>query len=221
MTKDDKSLLLALTIGDGYIAPHHYKYKNPGVGTAKLRINHSSKQLEYITWKAGVLGRVFGCNIPVVTSPTTDQTGKKHFYCRIEKSHRYFHILRKYLYRDHRKWIPVKAIERLTPLGMAIWYLDDGSMNVRGTCLDIRLSLGLPKQDCEQIAKALFQKFGFQFKIRRMYGGSKRENYELRMGTDASHKFFDVVKTPILEEIKCLTYKVYDHSAKHPCGVKI
>jgi len=43
-TKESRSLLIAMTVGDGSIVKHKY-------GEATLSIGHTDSQLEYINWK--------------------------------------------------------------------------------------------------------------------------------------------------------------------------
>ena len=124
MTKEDKNLLLAISVGDGCI----YKPVDKRKLRADFRVNHSIKQKDYLEWKRKEVERILDCKINSHTQLCNDGTGKKHGVIFFSKTHRYFAILRKYLYGSGKKEITEKVFKRISELGLAIIYLDDGNM---------------------------------------------------------------------------------------------
>lgn len=156
-------------------------------------------------WKAGLLEKILGKPIKV-RQFNSKAKGVSYPSYGIYVGNKYFRILRRYLYRNNKKNITQATISRLTPMGLAIWYLDDGCLYTdKSGALTLSLALGLPKQEAEVVAKALNKKFGVTLRIYPMKGNVY---YGLSCRTAEAIKFVEVVKKPILEHIKCLTYKV-------------
>lgn len=52
LSKDQKSILFGITLGDGYL-------QSTGKNNARLRLEHSYKQKEYLFWKVEKLHQLF------------------------------------------------------------------------------------------------------------------------------------------------------------------
>lgn len=200
MTKEEKDLLLAFTLGDGYVRLNG-RNKKSGL----LQIVHSTKQRMYIEWKAKKLESIFKKPIKI-HNYNSKFNGKSYDSLFIFKSHKYFRVLRNYLYKNGEKRITPTAIKRLSPLGLAILYLDDGSLLRRTHGIAIRLHLSLYKHEINPILDVFKQKWGIEFKAYRE--NSKKELYLLYANTVNSFKFLDIVKDIVLTEIGCMRYKV-------------
>lgn len=113
MNKTEKATLIGLVLGDGHIDCH----KNKKIYTnSTITFTHSIKQKEYIEWKANLLHSIFGGNKPKVI----EINNNGHPGMRMMKSNKYFKVLHRYLYKNGVKTIPLKALNRLTPLAIAI-----------------------------------------------------------------------------------------------------
>lgn len=115
MDKLKKSYLIGLILGDGYLNP------NSGVS---LEIVHGHLQKSYIEWKANLIGKIFNCNPPKLYY-------RKSTNCwKLSKGHRYFKILRRWIYQNKKKHFSKKILSYLTPESIAIWWMDDGSHSI-------------------------------------------------------------------------------------------
>ena len=110
MTKDQKSILIALVIGDGTL-------RKPNRGSVQLEIGHSIKQKEYIKYKSDLLHSILGGNKPNLHYRVSNMGTKT---VRIFKTHRYFRVIRRWLYKDNKKVISRNILDKLTPQALAI-----------------------------------------------------------------------------------------------------
>lgn len=94
-----------------------------------LMICHSPRQREYMEWKEGLL------------KPLTTGIKQATHYHRIRKkkyttltlrstNHSYFTRLRSLFYPFGKKIIRRKLLNQLSPLGIATWFMDDGTTGV-------------------------------------------------------------------------------------------
>lgn len=198
MTKNEKAALLAMCLGDGYIN------KN---GT--LYIEHSINQLEYLQWKHEFLNRVIPStkrgNQIFFRDRFDKRTSKIYKQCSCHKSNKYFRLLRKWLYKPQKKFSRV-LLNRLTLQGLAIWYMDDGNLNNRGTSMWLTLSTHCSLEEAEIIQNYLREKWNLEFKVKQKQG-----SYILGAATKTSKEFLDLIRDYILP---CMSYKDYFNSAR-------
>ena len=114
--KEHRNLLIAMSIGDGYLNKNGY-----------LDIWHSPKQKEFVDYKYDLI-RMF-CNI----KPEVINRSGFNSYGFRTKSEDFLKLLRRIIYKNGKKNITRKILNRLNALGVAIWYMDDGHINIRKT----------------------------------------------------------------------------------------
>lgn len=116
-----KQIILGTLLGDGcFIKRRRRIYA--------LCITHGGKQEEYLKWKTDQLKETIGGNI--YKRDRYDKRTDK-IYISLDyhsRSHPFLNELYTELWKDGRKGINVKVLNMLTPLGIAIWYCDDGNL---------------------------------------------------------------------------------------------
>lgn len=118
MTDRQKQILVGSLLGDAHLE------RQPGALTARLKIEHSAAQTAYVDWK--YLEWRDWVRTPPKARVRRNRLGTSSTnYGFTTLSHDEFESFRLKFYRDRRKVIP-KDIE-LTPLSMAVWFMDDGS----------------------------------------------------------------------------------------------
>lgn len=124
-----KSLLIALCIGDGHLRLNPKAKKRR---TGQLSLLHSKEQEQYLEWKIELLHSLLGGNKPKKIERKTYNNKTCKWYQRVEASrtHRYFAVIHKWLYPNGKKTITRKLLDKLTPEGVAIWFMDDGNLRV-------------------------------------------------------------------------------------------
>lgn len=211
LTNEEKSLLLALCLGDGCL-----RKPNPRGGNVQFECAHSTKQEEYLTWKRDLVYKIFGGNKPPkIGYKEIKLKGYDTTYhaCRFCKTHPYFTYLRKLLYPDGVKVMTREILDKLTPQGIAIWYMDDGSFykkdNADGTksiCFDLRISTDcFSKEENEIIVDYFKEVWGINFYVFLGHKDRKNYNWIIRANKEAAIKFIDLVKPYIIPSME---YKI-------------
>jgi hypothetical protein len=115
-----QAIILGALLGDGSLKIHK-PYKN-----ARFSFRHSIKQQEYFRWKAEELREVSSeKNIFVQRGDGFSKVDKLRYQSRACESLTKLHKL---TYRKNNLAISRKWLNKMTPLSLAIWWLDDGSL---------------------------------------------------------------------------------------------
>jgi hypothetical protein len=201
MTREDKALLIGLVIGDGSLNVRRDKRWENSFHS-QLNFTHSAKQRQYVEWKSKLLQTIFGGKAPKVT----DINNNGYPGVRMSKSNKYFRVLKRYLYADNKKTIPLKALNRLTPKALAIWWMDDGCLyekkrNGKTHAWELYLNTYLTDSENLVIIDYFKNKWDISWKLNRDKGKSR-----LRCSTVEGRKFLDIVRKHVLE-VPCMAYK--------------
>lgn len=201
MKGEKKAMLIAMVIGDGYI---HKRDKT-------LKLCHSKKQEEYLVYKRDLLHSLLGGKKPVIREYTHYLGDKGYQQVRLEKSHRYFRVLRNWMYPDKYKYL-----KYLTPQALAIWYMDDGSCvaNNRypdGTCSSARTNLHLctDKKTAEEVCKYFKETWDIKFTPFKEKG-----NYSIRCFHKEGKRFHKIIHPYVIPSMAYKQRFYYDTSAQ-------
>lgn len=190
-----RALLVGMVIGDG-----HLKKNESGIS-----ITHNEKQLPLLLHKKSLLESILNCksiNIRKV------KPNKYNTTCYIlEKGHKYFRILRKWIYKNNQKYISRKILNMLDLESIAIWYMDDGSLsakkkNGRICAYELTLNTYLSKEDNQIIIDYFKEVWDIQFGLNKSKG-----LYRLRMGTREARRFSNLIKNYVID---CMDYKLLE-----------
>lgn len=208
MNKDDRAILIAMAIGDGYIQSRVrlQSGKYPYV-SAELRVFHSITQINYAKWKAERVRKILGGKFQVKIHPDTGPD-KKYTLCGFVKSHKCFRYMRKWCYPNGKKYLSKKILNMLSPEGLAIWWMDDGhlhhNVNKEGRISSVHGSLSTycSKEESENVVFVLKERFGIDCKIG--YEKSKR-SYIVRFNNVSCKKLFWIIEPFVITE---MLYKI-------------
>lgn len=201
MTREEKSLLLALALGDGYINPKNNV----------LYIKHSINQEDYVKWKFELLNRIIPNHGAVKNSIYYGQsydkrTNKIYKFCSCHKGAPYIRVLRKWLYRPDKTFTRA-VLNRLNAQGLAIWFMDDGNLRgkyskVTGKLSSIQtvLATHCSEEEIEILHKYFVEVWGVDFSKYKI-----RDRYILCGNTKESNKFLDIIRPYV---IPSMSYKV-------------
>lgn len=117
LTREAK-ILLALSLGDGYIK------KDNRYNSYTLCISHCVKQFEYIKYKAKLISDITGDTV-IPKYINNNGYGGYIFYKCIP----ILKFIKDILYPSGKKTISLPLLKELDDEGVAIWYMDDGSLN--------------------------------------------------------------------------------------------
>lgn len=208
--KESRNLLIAMTIGDGTIMRGKYG--------CSMKLEQGRNQEEYLRWKIKKLDE-FGIkhsDIKVSYNKTNYTHGEYWATYRIYIKHiTFIEVLRKVIYTPIGKALSRKLLNRLTPLGLAIWYMDDGGLNhkkktnlkgqrvIYSTAL--RLSVCTTSTEVIQSYIDYFREV-WNINFYTFKEGKNRDKYSLMCGTKEARKFLDIVGKYV-SEVKGMEYK--------------
>jgi len=92
-------------------------------GSARLRFCHGSGQIEYLKWKKEILGDLVQQDIGIYTQKERNSTAILIQTIQHQEFEKYYEKF----YYNGKKVIPKDIQNILTPFGLAVWYMDDGS----------------------------------------------------------------------------------------------
>ncbi|OBI95640.1 intein-containing recombinase RecA [Mycobacterium asiaticum] len=121
-------VVLGSLMGDGNLSP------NPrGRNGVRFRLGHGSKQLEYLRWKTALLGNI---------QHTVRENAKGASFVDFTPLPELAELRRAVYLGDGKKFFSEEYLKALTPLALAVWYMDDASFSLRSKGLQQRTDGG-------------------------------------------------------------------------------
>jgi RecA/RadA recombinase len=117
-------LVLGSLMGDGNLSPN--RRDRNGV---RFRLGHGAKQVEYLQWKTALLGNI---------KHSVRENAKGALFVDFTPLPELAELQRAVYLGDGKKFLSEEYLKALTPLALAIWYMDDGSFTVRSKGLQQR-----------------------------------------------------------------------------------
>lgn len=187
LTKKQKEIVVGCLLGDGYLR------LLPGKKDAFLEINHSYKAKAYVDWKYELLKKIV-LSKPKIRKQNKDK--KKLAYRFFTQEHPDLTNLWQEFYKNNKKTIPKNF--SLTPLELAIWYMDDGSKTKKGD-----LYLNCQSFDILSQKRLLHALRLLKIKARL---NKDKQYYRIRIFKESRRRFFEIIK-PYIHPT--LSYKVF------------
>lgn len=187
---------------------------------AYFRCSHCKEQKQLIELKQKILNQVY----PVTAKIIHDKRGSYQLYTnRLQ----YFTKIRQNLYPNGIKIISNKILNKLTPLGLAVWYMDDGGLCLQTDPKDRKKiksrrariwSLSFTYDEHLLIKQYFKSVWNIDVKIYKIWkiGGLK---YYLEFNSHNFLKFREIIKDFI---IPCMLYKIdLKYDSRYPTLYKI
>ena len=208
ITKESRNLLIGMLLGDGTISNNNV-----------FKIAHSESQKEYLEWKVKQLKEagIRNNGIKSYIKIKGYKTGVPVYYTQLNIIP-FIKVLRKVFYKEKKILGNRKLLNRLDAKGIAIWYMDDGHINIRKTKdgrpmgFYIKISTCEPKQEVQTIIDFFKEQWDINFYM--FHEGKKEDSYSLCCGTKEGLKFIDIVK-PYVSQVPSMIHKItYDLSQR-------
>lgn len=187
-----KEILIGLLLGDGHLE----KLYTPTLG--RLKIEHSYKQKDYVDWLYKEFKDWVG-NKPKIK--------KKEVWGKIYQNygfstygHKLLGKFQERFYVRKKKIIPNNLEKDITPLGLAIWYMDDGSIKSlkhKGLFLNTQC---FKISGVRKLQKILHDKFTISSSTRKDKNGM-----QIYLGGKSGEKFILTVRPFIIPSME---YKI-------------
>lgn len=206
--KESRNLIIGMLLGDGTIS-NNYVFK----------LSHGYKQKEYLEWKINLLNEygIKNNGLKEYISTCGYNLGTIVYYSQMSVIP-FMKVLRRVIYKPIKNYANRKILNRLTPLGLSIWYMDDGCINIRKTGdkihgFYIRIATCLYKEQNQVIIDYFKEIWGISF-YQFKEGRPGNNTYSLCCGTQEGVKFIELIK-PYVESCPSMLYKIqYDLSQR-------
>lgn len=205
ISKEKKSLLIAMLLGDGTISSNYV-----------FKLSHSESQREFLEWKVKLLTDYgFKVNgIKEYISKCGYNEGKKVLYSQLSINPT-IKALRRSVYTP-KKTFTRRLLNWLDAQGLAIWYMDDGCINVntskqRSTIQHtIKIATCVDEPTVNMIINYFLEVWNIKF--RKFPEGKNTFSIASSSEEDCS-KFISIVR-PYIEQVPSLLYKIRDNYTK-------
>ena len=192
LTKKQTDVLIGTILGDGFL-------QKTGTKNARLRLEHSDKQKEYLLWKGTQISRLFQGK-PTFLSRVHPKSGETYSYARWQSSASpELGVWQRYFYKEGKKTIPADIGKYLTPLALAVWYMDDGYFSEDKSSF---IYLGKISQDeADVLQNAIVKNFSIEPKVY----DKKNKGFALYFPVEETRKLHTLLKSLIHSSMR---YKI-------------
>ena len=206
--KKSRNLLIGLLIGDGTISNNNV-----------FKIAHCEAQKDYLEWKINQLKSCGIRNNGIKSYIKTKgfNIGVPVYYTQLNTIP-FIKVLRRVFYKGKKIIGNRKLLNRLSAKEIAIWYMDDGHINIRKDkgrpCgFYIKISTCEPKQEVQTIIDYFKEQWNINFYM--YHEGKKEDSYSLCCGTKEGLKFIDIIKSYVLQVPSMIHKITYDLTQRH------
>lgn len=187
LNEHQHSVVIGSILGDGHLAENWSKTNY------RLKMTHSVKQMEYISWKYTVLREWF------LSEPKYYEKTKSVTVRTI--SHQEFTALRRIFYKGKKKIIPENIQDFLrNAVTIAVWFMDDGNAVRRdnGTIRGYNLNTQSFTEEENHRFVAIFKKhFDIPCTLNKNH-----KKYRLYIGVNGSERFRNLIKAYIIPSLQ-------------------
>lgn len=208
ITKESRNLLIALLLGDGTICSNNV-----------FKLAYAEKQKDYLEWKIKQLNYagIRNNGLKSYVKKCGYNTGVNVYYTQLNIIP-FIKVLRRVFYKPTKVLGNRKLLNRLDAKGIAIWYMDDGHINIRknkdGRPMGfyIKIATCLPKSELQIIIDYFKEVWDVNFYM--FHEGKKEDSFSLCCGTKEGLKFINIVKKYVLQ-VPSMVHKIqYDLSQR-------
>ena len=199
MNRRTIDVLLGMALGDAYlnVRTRLQSGKYPYISSS-MRVLHSTKQQSYCEFKCVLVNALLDrrASVHIIRNGPGGRYEAAHF----SVSHPCFKELKEWLYPNGKKTISRAILDRLSPEGIALWYMDDGcarrNYNSRGEVSSVAtlLSTCCSNTEAELVCQWFKEMYSIAFKPFRDGRG-----WSVRTNTEGSRLFSLLVRQYVLQ----------------------
>jgi recombination protein RecA len=179
-------VVLGSLLGDGNLSPNRR-----GRNGVRFRLGHGARQHDYLDWKVSLLDNI---------GHSTRVNAKGAKFADFTPLPELGELQKAVYFGDGKKHISEEFLKALTPLALAIWYMDDGSFTVRSKGVQQRTAGGSGRVEICVESMSEGSRIRFRDYLRDSHGldvrlrlaGSRRKAV-LVFSTESSARFQEIV----------------------------
>lgn len=196
LSQRQREILIGLILGDAHLE----KLYTPT--NARLKIEHSYKQKNYVDWLYQEFQDWTRTKPRLREVKAFGNTYQNYGFCTY--GHKLLGDFQKRFYEDKKKIIPNDLEKDVTSLGLAIWYMDDGSIKSKrhkGIFLNTQ---GFKDNEVRKLQEILENKFGIQSTTRNQTRNQNTRK-QIYLGGKSGEQFIVLIKSHIIPSME---YKI-------------
>lgn len=192
-----KQILYGILLGDGCLP----------INTYDVHISHSTKQIEYIN----LIKKIFS-NVHICESKHISGYGSNMISLVMSNKELFKEFVDNCII-NKKKTINNNWLNEITPLSLAFWYMDDGSIdNLHRKNQVVRLATqGFSTDELVILQKELYIKYKIKGTLKKAH---KKGQFYLQLSVEEASKFFILVAPYIIGSLK---YKLPKYLQSIPC----
>lgn len=191
-----KSVILGSILGDGSLK----KYK--GQKNPRLSIRHSIINKEYLLWKMEFLTELNSPKSLLTQDPHGFSKNEKLLYQ--SKCHEELNKLYNLTYKNNQLAIQRKWLNRLTPLSLAVWWCDDGSL-IGNRKKGVLCTDGFDEKSVILLSRYLLKVWDIKTRVgnvKKVYKGKEKLYPRIWISTNELKKFIEIIKDHVPTSMK-------------------
>ena len=187
---DHIQIVIGSILGDGSLSPLTKRMQ-----TSRLDVSQHIDKLPYLKWLHQTLSEKFNLN------PIREKKGFEQMFRFSSKSNELLGTLRSKFYSNHngKKIIPPNIGELLTnPIALAVWYMDDGTLDKRQKYHfnSLFATYCFSTKECDLLTKTLKNNFGLNATVNQTTMRGKKYP-RIYIKSESMNDFIDIIKPHI------------------------
>lgn len=167
LSSRQKEILLGKLLGDGRLETRD------GGKTYRLKIEQSERQKSYADWTESEFQEWIRTGAQLKEQKQTyrgqERTYRKYWFNTLSSGA--FRFFAQQFYRSGKKEVPKAIYKWLTPLALAVWYMDDGSIKSNAHRTVLLNTQGFDRKSIGYLQEALWKRFSVKTMIRKQIDG--------------------------------------------------
>lgn len=184
-----KDILVGLMLGDG-----HLETQNNG-RTFRLKVEQSTKRVEYVQWLYENFKNFVQTMPQQKEKLRNDVVTKNVWFSTL--SHGSFRFYAQQFYVSGKKVVPKMIGKLLTPLAIAVWFMDDGSAKSKKHRAKIFNTQCFSKQEVLLLIRILKDKFKINAKLRE-----QKDGYQIYVLSESVDDFQKLIGKYVLDSMR-------------------
>lgn len=192
LTQNQRDILVGTLLGDG-----HLETQNKG-RTFRLKVEHTIGQKDYTDWLFEKFKNLSLTNPQVKQQTVKGKQYQKYWFSTVSNGAMRFYGQAFYL--NGKKVVPKLIAKLVTPLSLAVWFMDDGSLKSKANRARIINTQGFDSQSLQRLHDMLLTKFHINTTLRK-----QKEGTQLYIPSVEIDKFITLVEPFIIPSME---YKI-------------
>lgn len=189
LNNTQREIIIGLMLGDG-----HLETMNNG-RTYRLKVEQSLRKSDYVAWLFEKFNN-FVLSKPKIKKKFRNGVATKNIGFSTV-SHGSFRFYAQQFYVSGKKVVPKMIGRLLSPLALAVWYMDDGSVKSKSHKAKIINTQCFSKAEVLLLMKTLKDKFQIRTKLRK-----QKEGYQIYIFSESVDKFRKIIGKYVIDSLR-------------------